>query len=167
MGMYRCDKCGTIFDANEAKMIMESHGLDSQPYEELMACPSCSSLDNVWVEKCEICGEWEDRQYIHGGVCEDCMDSVKNDYRLIYDMCEYFNEKVEVDINPLLASMFTEEEINKILLDSLDKRAREDKLFNGEQLNCWGFIREDFDWFGASLEAYLIAKKGGEANEKK
>lgn len=49
--MFRCDNCGTCF--SEPERIVETHNLDTPPYESLSVCPSCRSsnfqrlIDNV------------------------------------------------------------------------------------------------------------------------
>ena len=41
--MYKCESCGGIFD--EFDFVIETHGLESPPYERRAVCPYCGSDD--------------------------------------------------------------------------------------------------------------------------
>lgn len=42
-GMYQCYNCDATFEKPEK--IIDTHGWDYPPYEEVMACPHCGSDD--------------------------------------------------------------------------------------------------------------------------
>ena len=41
--MYRCNRCGNVFADDEFNFVIETHGLDSPPYERIAVCPYCGS----------------------------------------------------------------------------------------------------------------------------
>lgn len=41
--MYRCESCGCEFAEDEFDFVIETHGLDTPPYERIAVCPSCGS----------------------------------------------------------------------------------------------------------------------------
>lgn len=51
---YACRDCGEWF--YEPEFRLETHGLDSPPYEELLVCPHCKSPDIVESPECDCCG---------------------------------------------------------------------------------------------------------------
>ena len=55
--MLICVDCGTLFE--QARTIVERHGLDTPPYEELRACPLLLCYQrSVPTFRCDLCGEW-------------------------------------------------------------------------------------------------------------
>lgn len=71
--MYLCLECGGLFE--EPKKYIETHGLDTPPYEEWYGCPYCDG-DYVTTEQCGLCGDWIAGQYVElkdgSFICEDC-----------------------------------------------------------------------------------------------
>jgi hypothetical protein len=71
--MYICLDCESLFE-RPGKHI-ETHGLDTPPYEEWYECPYCGG-DYVQTEQCDLCGYWIAGKYVEleNGwlVCEDC-----------------------------------------------------------------------------------------------
>lgn len=59
--MYVCLDCQHIF--KETKHYVETHGLDTPPYEEFDGCPECGGA-YAEAHKCDCCGEWIDDIYI-------------------------------------------------------------------------------------------------------
>lgn len=53
--MFICLDCGCVFD--EPKHWIETHGLDSPPYEEWDGCPSCGGA-YAETHKCDGCNDW-------------------------------------------------------------------------------------------------------------
>lgn len=45
--MYKCNECGYEFEYPEIQI--ETHGLDTPPYEEIRVCPYCgdNNIDEV------------------------------------------------------------------------------------------------------------------------
>ena len=71
--MYYCLECENLFE--DPKKYVETHGLDTPPYEEWWGCPSCSG-SYVVTEQCELCGNWITDKYVELAngyfVCNDC-----------------------------------------------------------------------------------------------
>ena len=56
--MLICGECGSLFE--RARTIVERHGLDTPPYEELLVCPCGEWITGEYVETLDgdrICGE--------------------------------------------------------------------------------------------------------------
>lgn len=77
--MYRCTDCGREFEY--VKVVFETHGLSTPPYERRKLCPFCDSenyeeLKNIF---CRFCGR---RLAKAGEYCSDrCRVSGKNAYK--------------------------------------------------------------------------------------
>lgn len=73
--MFICLDCGCVFD--EPKHWIETHGLDSPPYEEWDGCPSCGGA-YVETYKCDNCGDWINGEYVKlkngDNFCENCYE---------------------------------------------------------------------------------------------
>ena len=59
--MYTCVDCGHTFC--EPKRYVETHGLDTPPYETHYGCPDCGG-SYVEAHRCDCCDEWIDDVYI-------------------------------------------------------------------------------------------------------
>ena len=130
---YKCYDCERTF--NEPKFTKEAHG------EVFACCPYCNgSFDEA--EKCEICGEYFFEDELNGGcVCDDCVEEYKRDLETCYKISA--NEKEEIKINALLASLFDVDEIEAILYQQLESVK--------DNIDCSAFINEDKDWFAEKL----------------
>lgn len=73
--MFICLDCGCVFD--EPKHWIETHGLDSPPYEEWDGCPSCGGT-YAETHKCDNCGDWINGEYVKlkngDNFCENCYE---------------------------------------------------------------------------------------------
>lgn len=73
--MFICLDCGCVFD--EPKHWIETHGLDSPPYEEWDGCPSCGGT-YAETHKCDNCGDWINGEYVKlkngNKYCENCYE---------------------------------------------------------------------------------------------
>ena len=70
--MFICLKCNRLFE--EPKRYVETHGLDTPPYEEYYGCRYCGSTYADAYE-CECCGRYIDSNYIKINdlrYCQDC-----------------------------------------------------------------------------------------------
>ncbi len=54
--MFICNACGTEF--SEAKILIETHGLTSPPFEKISVCPFCASSNfrETVFSHCRCCG---------------------------------------------------------------------------------------------------------------
>lgn len=73
--MFICLDCGCVFD--EPKHWIETHGLDSPPYEECDGCPSCGGA-YAETYKCDGCNDWLCGTYAEtkngNKYCENCYE---------------------------------------------------------------------------------------------
>lgn len=71
--MKLCLECDALFDA--ASTYMETHGLDTPPFETKIGCPVCGG-NFVEALQCDMCGQWITGEYIKIGydtvVCDNC-----------------------------------------------------------------------------------------------
>ena len=71
--MWICLDCGRVFE--NPRRYVDSHGLDTPPYEEWEGCPSCGGAYAEAYE-CDGCGEWITGEYIKTKnderFCENC-----------------------------------------------------------------------------------------------
>ena len=70
--MWVCLECGEIFE--EPRLYIDTHGLDTPPYEERWGCPVCGGAYTEAYE-CGSCGEWINDSYIkvnNERYCSDC-----------------------------------------------------------------------------------------------
>jgi hypothetical protein len=73
MNKLICVECGCLFE--NARQYIETHGLDTPPYESYAGCPYCGGAFTE-TYKCDACNEWIVGQYIklNSGerICEEC-----------------------------------------------------------------------------------------------
>lgn len=73
--MFICLDCGCVF--YEPKHWIETHGLDSPPYEEWDGCPSCGGA-YAETYKCDGCNDWLCGTYAEtkngNKYCENCYE---------------------------------------------------------------------------------------------
>lgn len=76
--MYICIDCGALF--LEPREYIESHGLDSPPYEAYSGCPVCGGSFAETYE-CDGCGQYVCGEYIELNdktvICSNCYE-IKN-----------------------------------------------------------------------------------------
>ena len=137
---YKCLECGHIFEEGEQVRWEERHGLDSPPYEKHCGCPVCKgSFEET--KQCKICGGEFLKDELNGGcVCDECI----NDYCKAFDVCYKVskNEKTEIEINCLLATLLDVEKIEEILYQYLKAE---------KEVDCSLFIEQDRNWFAEKL----------------
>lgn len=121
-----CLDCGTVFDAYEVERVQEYRGeyWCRPAYEEELVCPHCKSSDIDDAEECEICDSWcsTEELYGNGGICTACLETYSTD-KECFEACERNKDTESVELNSYLAYMFSESEIEDILLDELAKSA--------------------------------------------
>ena len=144
-----CLDCGTVFGADEVQRVQDYRGecWGRPAYEEELICPHCKSSDIEDAEECEICGSWcsTEELYENGGICIACLETYITD-KECFEACERNKETESVELNSYLAYMFSESEIEDILLDELTRSANSTNVKN---------LREDF-----AKENSFIFRKG-------
>lgn len=72
--MLICLECGSVFE--QPKIVLERHGLDTPPYEEMHVCPRCEGNQLRPAYRCDVCGEWITGGYIRtldgSRICDEC-----------------------------------------------------------------------------------------------
>ena len=135
--MYKCKDCGHVFEDYTTETLSEySNG---QCYQEVIAgCPECHSENFDEATQCGFCGRYCLPDEIDSLMCDECFAEIE----MRFDNCYVISqddeiEKATITINPLLASIFTESQIEEILL----KTAREAADYS--RINCSAFIERD------------------------
>ena len=138
---YKCLECGHIFEEGEQSRWEEHH-----PYgmgyaaEEFSGCPICNG-DFEETKQCEICGgEFLEDELNGGCVCDECIEEYSKDFDTCYKISD--NEKEEIKINALLASLLDVDEIETILYHYLKTK---------RDIDCSKFVNQDKDWFADRL----------------
>ncbi len=134
---YKCERCGREFENPDT--VTEPHG------EKVGCCPYCHG----WFEEmheCKICGEWYTEDELTSGVCNECIYSHDTDVELCYKFGGDENALESVKINGFVASVFTPEQINEILMNEI----RVIREFTN--LCCLEFIGSDKSWFAEKLK---------------
>lgn len=139
---YKCLECGNIFEEGEQVRWEEHHpyGMGSAA-EEFSGCPLCNG-DFEETKQCEICGgEFLEDELNGGCVCDECIEEYSKDFDTCYNIAN--QDKQEIEINGLLATIFDTSEIEQILFEFLKKA--------GEKIDCSEYIEQDKDWFAEKL----------------
>lgn len=90
--MFKCENCGEVFERPQS--VMETHGLDCPPYEEIFVCQNCGSPNFFEAFPCIDCGEYFLTSEIVGnGICIECLKA-ELDFK---DLIEYGEEITESD----------------------------------------------------------------------
>lgn len=139
---FICMDCGRIFEDEEQKTWSESRGefWGVSCSEEMSGCPDCGG-DYDEAEQCEICGKDCCKEELICGVCEECIDEASKNFKLCEKICG--DEKKEIKINALLASLFDEGDIEQILKEYI-----KDKW---QDVDCTPFVVDDKPWFAERL----------------
>lgn len=147
--MIFCERCGRDFSEDEADIRREHHNeVPGSPYEEWIACPYCGSTELGDMEQCELCGESFVARDMIGGVCEDCVNRERGNWRLCFSMAERYESGEMVTINAFLTSVFDAAAIEDILVEALGQR---------KKVDCSQYIDQDIGWFAD----HLAELKGG------
>ena len=138
---FKCLECGHIFEEGEQSRWEEHH-----PYgmgyaaEEFSGCPICNG-DFEETKQCEICGgEFLEDELNGGCVCDECIEEYSKNFDFCYKISD--NEKEEIKINALLASLLDVDEIETILYHYLKTK---------RDIDCSKFVNQDKDWFADKL----------------
>ena len=138
---FKCLECGHIFEEGEQSRWEEHH-----PYgmgyaaESFSGCPICNGSYEE-TKQCEICGgEFLEDELNGDGVCDECIEEYSKNFDFCYKISD--NEKEEIKINALLASLLDVDEIETILYHYLKTK---------RDIDCSKFVNQDKDWFADRL----------------
>lgn len=152
--MYKCLKCGHVFDEGEQHVWKGSVGeFWGEPcYELISGCPHCHG-DYEDAKECSICGKAFVNDELFGGVCEDCIEKHGKNIDMAVKVGSHFKDSVY--LNCIFTTFFDTNEIEKILFDELNK-----KHLNGE-IDLKEFIDNDIGWFGEYLAKEVKKNENG------
>lgn len=154
--MYKCVSCGNIFEEGEQAVWEETHGLERPPYEKFCSCPSCGD-DFEGAKRCVVCGGYFLEDELNDGICDNCLFNLENEYR--YDVNKCYNlcdgEKVKVELNFFLSCMFTEKQIEEILMKNLSKAS------SLVSIDCTAFMETDKTWFQERIAEEVNKNENG------
>lgn len=159
--MYKCLCCGHIFEEGEQQTWRENRGefLGSSCSEEMEGCPLCYGEYEKTV-CCSVCGGNFLEDELNDGVCDDCIENSKESYRYNPQKCYELSkdETAKVEINYFLSCMFTEKQIEEILLLNIRKASA---LI---PIDCSAFMDADKSWFEDKIAEEV--KKNEKAKRK-
>lgn len=139
---YKCVECGHIFEEGEQEFWSESRGeyFGFDCSEDMCGCPMCRGNFEE-TTPCAICGAEHFEDELNGGVCNDCIDDYRNDFK----MCKKISaeEKTEIHINSLLAKLFDVATMEAVLCAYIENKE--------PNVDCSTYINEDIIWFGERL----------------
>lgn len=146
--MLKCVECGHVFSEYELNTWEESRGehFGIPCYEKMSGCPICEGDYEETVE-CDICGENHLSSELTSGICEDCIKTYQHDVDMHFKIGA--NDTDSIELNCFLASVFTKEDIELILLNALKSR----KEYSKKQVesDCERFIEYNREWFAEML----------------
>lgn len=150
--MYKCLKCGNLFEEGEQAAWQESRGefWGSPCNETVNGCPICKG-EYGKTAKCSICGSEHLGDELMSGVCDDCLEQYSVNIDVVFKMAE--NSKDNISINSFLRTIYDEETIEKILLENLEQtlKYRQEKIKK--------FLSDDKIWFAERLMEVLEDEK--------
>lgn len=128
--MFICQECGRRYEDEIAQR------LDFD-------CSRCGGLLEE-TKRCSECGEYFTEDELIGGVCEKCIDSYRHDVNGCINVAREM-PKEEIKINPLLAYLFDEKDIEAILIERVKERMSD--------VDCSEFIDNDITLFAEKITA--------------
>jgi hypothetical protein len=149
--MLKCERCSAIFDESELRCVFDPVGEcgDRTAYVERGLCPECGNDEYEEAFECAVCGEYFTTDELAGNICRECLHKYDRDFETCREASLGWSEKVE--INALLASLFTPSDIEDILFDYIRTKKPD--------INCAKFIDECDCDFAYELEDIIERRK--------
>jgi hypothetical protein len=142
--MFHCNSCEKDF----AKETSELDDMGVTKY-----CSECGSQDYYLMANCLECKKPFDAEELYHGLCEECLEAHANlETAIPYSMGAI---KTEIEINPLLAVLFSENEIEEILLglvDDIKRLVPSTHLYEFIKFSTQEFCLDDKDGFSKYLK---------------
>ena len=145
---FKCLECGHIFEDGEEARWNEGRGeyWGAPCSEEMSGCPLCNG-DYEETKPCEICGSEHLEDELYGGVCEECIDEYRNDFKACYDISKKWQEEngsgtTYMPLPDIFTVMFEPNQIEEILLNYAIGNCRNTDLY----------VDVDIDWFGEMIQ---------------
>jgi hypothetical protein len=139
--MNICLECGRVFEGDGVTVSFALDDISTIVSETV--CPFCR-CEYEEAEKCIYCGEYAPKSQMKSGFCEECSYNADVFDDLI-KVCENEGEKSSVNVNTSLIYLFSEDEINTILLDaarSREARERKKKACREFICDCGDFLAD-------------------------
>ena len=117
--MYICCDCGSVLDEDELHT-ERSYVSDYMggSYEDTVSCPCGGEI--VEAEKCSLCGEYYRPEDMQDDICIECIKSEMTVDNAI-ECGKDGSAREDVSINGFLASIFSKEKIDEILIRELER----------------------------------------------
>lgn len=114
------EDCGAVLDEDEL-VTTRSYVSDYMGgcYENITGCSCGGSVTDA--ERCDICGEYYREDELHDGICKDCLKEEMTVDNAI-ECGKDGSARVEVSINGFLASCFSQEQIDELLIKALEEK---------------------------------------------
>lgn len=147
---YICDDCGSVLDEDDLRT-ERSYVSDYMGgcYEDYSVCHCGGSVSEA--STCDICGEYFHDDDLYSGVCEDCL---KDEMTVDNAIKAGADAKLEVEINGFLASCFTPEQIEELLIKALEEKIdSSDGAANAAIDKAEEWLSEDKSWFADWLKS--------------
>ena len=170
--MYKCRKCGNLFEEGEQAVWEETHGLDSPPYEKWSGCPVCHG-DYEEVHQCKKCGDWHTEDELYEGWCETCLRESIN-YDTFFEYCEANKDENYLDtfvmcylLNCYGVPKNPSFEFHHLMIEIYKERVKEIKLESDDEFrknidilpDCIRFIMDDDGSIGRENYADWLNKR--------
>jgi hypothetical protein len=142
--VYICEDCGKLVEEEPCEVEHCSLSDEFPDYTVPQKTPIECSCGGEFVEavQCKNCGEYFANDYI--SICQSCRD----DYRNLDTVLEIGSDwENKISLNGFLMTVFTKEDIELILLDTL-KNFGEDKVKEAVDKYC----EDDIDYFWRHAE---------------
>ena len=81
--MLACEKCGHVFDEDEAIHGIEYTGVTSEGWSEKFEVTKCPECGEDWVteaHRCNFCGDWS-----LNDVCDDCKSYISRNIKTLVE----------------------------------------------------------------------------------
>lgn len=147
--MFICLDCGKVFENPKMEKEYRGECFGYPSYEAISYCPYCEG-DYEEAEECERCENFFNCESIEQGLCDCCRAEIltkyKRDAKAVYQKTK--EEKQKIEINSFLAYCFDENDIETILLKTLEEKEELDTMFGGIFKEDYSdFISDDFEQF--------------------
>lgn len=144
---YKCLECGHTFEDGEEGFYVETYEYWGRTFhDKVYVCPVCKG-DYEPSYNCTVCGESHFKDDLISGVCSKCINKYKNDLNFC---CSLSQDKTEIKINSLLASLLNHDEIEQILTEYILRKSPK-KDFSS-------YIDDDLSWFAEEVKKHESCK---------
>jgi hypothetical protein len=136
--MFKCCDCGEFFVSPKIRTENMGEHFGIPAYKGFVCCPECDG-DVEQAHQCKICGNYFFDDELDDGICEECLEEKLTKYHDKVKSCLEIlkDEKIKIEINPVLAMLLKPSVIENILTEYV--------LNNS--FDCKDVVDEYEDWF--------------------